>query len=691
MDDTPIPGRFRDLFSSEGIVELYPPQNLLVESKAMEGRNTVLSTPTASGKTFAAELLMAGKLSEGKKIVYIVPLKALAYEKYRDFKKYEKLGFRVRIEMGDLDSSRYRKSLDFDVLVSTAEKCDSILRSRPQWFENTGMLVLDEVHLIASDRGPVYEILAVKFRKLFSEMQILALSATVGNPQELSGWLDAELVSSEWRPVKLTEKVAVGADKNRKLVELVRESLVDGGQTLVFVSSRRSAESVAKKLGSDLSLDCGVELQDLGEKILNALSSPTEQCKRLSACAKHGVVFHHAGITGRQRTLIEDAFRDGLLKVIAATPTLAAGVNLPSRTVIVRDLTRYTGSGSKYIPVLEYKQQVGRAGRPKYDRVGLAYSIARSESEADFVFEKYVNGEIESIHSALGVEPVLRCHVLASIASSFTRTENSLTEFFQSTFFGFQYGIEGFSSLLETVLDKLELWGFIKTGVNDLLLPTDLGKRVSELYIDPKTAFNYINLMQKAEEGGSFPSLGLLEMLCDSDELPLLYVKKENEQTLWEDAFQNSGQLLRDLDGFDLDYGFLERYRTASLLQSWISEESEEFIYEHFNIPPGMLYRRTSVAEWLAYSASEIARILELKKSAGEMSKMELRLRNGIREELVPLIRIKGIGRVRARRLYNRGYQKPSDLGEADIKGLASVVGRKTAEKIKTEISDITS
>jgi len=682
LDDTPIPQRFRDLFKSEGIRELYPPQNLLVESKAMAGRNTVLSTPTASGKTFAAELLMARKLSEGKKIVYIVPLKALAYEKYLEFKKYEKLGLNVKIEMGDLDSKRYGRSPDFDVLVSTAEKCDSILRSRPKWFMNTGMLVLDEVHLIASDRGPVYEILAAKFRKMFSGIQILALSATVGNPQELSGWLDAELISSEWRPVKLTEKVAVGADKNQKLVELVRESLVDGGQTLVFVSSRKSAESVARRLGSALSLDCGVELRDLGEKILNTLSTPTEQCKRLSACANNGVVFHHAGVTTRQRTLIEDAFRDGLIRVIAATPTLAAGVNLPSRTVIVRDLTRYSGSGMKNIPVLEYKQQVGRAGRPKYDRVGLAYSIARSESEADSVFERYVNGEIESIYSVLGVEPVLRFHVLASIASSFTRTHDSLTEFFQSTFFGFQYGVEGFSSLLERVLDKLEIWEFINKGVNGLLLPTDLGRRVSELYIDPKTAFNYINLMQKAEDVDSFPSLGFLEMLCDSAEMPLLFVKRGDEQILWNEAFEKSEQLLRELNGFDLDYGFLERYRTARLLQLWVSEESEELIYEQFNIPPGILYMRTSVAQWLAYSASEIARILELRRSADEMRKMELRLRSGVKKELVPLIRIKGVGRVRARRLFDKGYQKPSDLRKAELKELASVVGRKTAEKL---------
>lgn len=689
MDDVPVSTEFRDLFRDDGISELYPPQRLLVESRAFKGVNTVLSTPTASGKTFAAELLMARKLAEGYKIVYVVPLKALAYEKYIDFKKYERMGFKVRIEMGDLDSSRYTRRLDFDILVSTAEKCDSILRSRPAWFDNTGMLVLDEVHLIASDRGPVYEILAAKFRLMFEDVQVLALSATIGNPKELSGWLDAELVSSDWRPVELTERVAVGADKNNKLLELVKESLLDDGQTLVFVSSRKSAESVALRLGQDLKLnDEGAELKDLALRVLGVLGSPTSQCKRLAECVRAGVVFHHAGITGKQRTLIEDAYKSGLIRVIAATPTLAAGVNLPSRTVIVRDLTRFGGGGSYHIPVLEYKQQVGRAGRPKYDRVGFAYTIARNEAEQQLFYEKYVHGEAEPVISVLGVEPVLRAHVLASIASSFTKNRESLNEFFSSTFFGYQYGVEGFSMILERVLDKLMLWGFIKKTKTGLISATRLGSRISQLYIDPKTAFNYINLLKKAEERDLFPALGLLELLCDSSELPLLYVRKKDEQFIWEEAFENSDSLIREVDGFGLDYSFLERFRTARLLELWIDEASEEFIYERFNIPPGMLYRKTSIAEWLAYCASEISAILGLRKSAAEMNIMQLRLRSGIKKELVPLIRVKGVGRVRARKLYGKGIQNPSDLKKADYKKLALIVGEKTAAKIRKNSED---
>jgi len=249
IDDAAISKRFIDILKSDGISELYPPQESVIKSESINGRNLVLSTPTASGKTLAAEILMARILESGGKAIYVVPLRALAYEKFIEFRKYESLGYRVRLEMGDLDSSKYRHRVEFDILVTTAEKCDSILRSRPQWFENIGILVMDEIHLIASDRGPVYEILISKFRRLFPGIQILALSATIGNAGELADWLSAELIESEWRPVKLTERVEVG-DKHERMKDLTIESVKVGGQLLIFVNSRRSAESVAEKLGS---------------------------------------------------------------------------------------------------------------------------------------------------------------------------------------------------------------------------------------------------------------------------------------------------------------------------------------------------------------------------------------------------------------------------------------------------------
>ncbi len=688
IEEVSLPPRFIALFKSTGIKELYPPQEQLVKSGVMEDNtNVVLCTPTASGKTFTSEILMAKALDEGKKIVYVVPLRALAYEKFTEFRKYEKLGYKIRLEMGELDSGRSSRKPDFDILVTTAEKCDSLLRSRSEWFQGIGVLVVDEVHLIASDRGPVYEILISKFQMLFGDVRVIALSATIGNAGELADWLNAKLILSSWRPVELVENIEVAADKYIKLKEIVQRSVSEGGQVLIFVNSRRSAESVAEKLGADLDLICREEerIKNHGKEILSILSTPTKQCRRLGKCVSSGTAFHHAGVTHQQRVIVEDKFREGIIKVIAATPTLAAGVNLPSRTVIIRDVMRYSDGGLIQIPVLEYRQQIGRAGRPKYDRFGEAVLIAKTDSEKDFFFERYVNGEVEDIYSRFGVEPVLRFHMLASIASGFTRTENALMEFFRLTFFGYQYGLEGFDSRIKRIIGELCDWGFLEQK-SGFLIPTPLGRRVSELYIDPQTAHNYLRILKRAEKEKRFPILGLLEMLCDSVEMPLLYVKRPDEQRLWEEAYTLSDRLLRDLGGFDLDAMFLERFKTARLIELWVNEVVEDELMESYNIPPGILHQKLKIMEWLVYSATEVSRLRGFGSSLKELKRLETRIKHGIKEELISLVAIKGIGRVRARKLFDAGLKSVNDLRKADIKKLKSLVGEKTAEGIKTEV-----
>jgi helicase len=693
VEEVPIGKEFIELFKSEGITELYPPQQLLVESGILGSTdNLVLCTPTASGKTFASEIVMSRVLMERKRAVYVAPLRALAYEKFQEFRKYERLGYVVKLEMGDLDSGKYRNRLDFDILVTTAEKCDSILRSKSDWFRDIGVLVVDEVHQINTNRGPVYEILISKFQKLFPDIQILALSATIGNADELAGWLNSKLVKSEWRPVTLYESVVVGEDKYKKLREVVKDAVSSGGQSLVFVNSRRSAESMAEKLGKDLAKDgclldaaSKVALEEAGDEVLNALSNPTEQCRRLSGCVKAGTAFHHAGLVNKQRILVEDLFKKGALRLITATPTLAAGVNLPARTVVIRDFSRFEDGDMAYISVMEYKQQAGRAGRPKYDKTGYAIGIAGSESEKEFITEKYINGVIEPITSKLGVEPVLRFHMLASIASDFTRTKEAVLDFFRSTFFGYQYGLAGFESLVDRIIGNLDDWGFIKKD-GRFLVPTELGHRVSELYIDPRTAYTYLALLEGAESENKFPVLGLLELLCDSAEMPLLYLKRAEEATLWELAYKNSDQLYRDLGGFDIDVDFLERYKTATLFSAWINELSEETIFEQYKVAPGILNQKLQIAEWLAYSAAELCGITGLKTSEKEMRKLETRLAHGVKEELIPLVSIHGIGRVRARKLVAAGYRKPSELRNAPKEKLASVLGEKTADKVLAEL-----
>ncbi|ODS42643.1 MAG: hypothetical protein MSIBF_04900 [Candidatus Altiarchaeales archaeon IMC4] len=688
INELSIDGRFIKILEDEGISELYPPQEDAVKAGLLDGGNFVLCNPTASGKTLIAELAIAKTLEAGSKAVYVVPLRALAYEKYTEFRKYEKLGYRVELQSGDLDSSKYKR-LEFDILIATAEKCDSMLRSRPEFFDNVRLLVMDEVHLITTDRGPVYEIIIARLTK---KVRILALSATIGNPNELADWLDGKLVTSLWRPVKLAEEVRVG----EKIDDTINKSLAGGGQTLVFVNSRASAESVAEKLGEGFGAEKNA---GLSEEILKALPTPTKQCKRLAKCVKHGTAFHHAGITGKQRVIIEDAFKAGKIKVIAATPTLAAGVNLPSRTVVIRDVKRFGGQGMDYIPVLEYKQMVGRAGRPKYDKTGSAVLLAKNESEGELLAEKYIRGKPEHIHSMLGAEPVLRFHVLAAVASSMTTDEESLAGFFHSTFFGHQYGVgHDFRERLNRVIEQLVGWDFIQR-IKSRVLPTNTGMRVSELYIDPLTAYKYIYFLTKAEMEGRFPVIGLLEVLCDSSEMrPLVSLKRGEDVRLWEKVYSDENQFFRRFAAAEFgfrraseselemaDWEFLSRFKTAKAINDWMCEKSEDAIMEAYGVTPGILYQKLRNAEWLAYSASELAKIVKLKTASSEAEKLRVRIKHGIKEELLPLVAIKGIGRVKARKLFNAGFKTPAEIKSEDLGALAEIIGEKTAENVLAE------
>lgn len=676
----------KGLLESAGVRELYPPQELAVKAGVMAGRNMILCTPTASGKTIAAELGMMKAIERGRKAVYIVPLRALAYEKREEFGKYERLGYKVKLEVGDLDAGKYRRRPDFDIMVATAEKCDSILRSKPEWFAGTGIIVFDEIHLIASDRGPVYEILCSKFRNLYPDVQVLGLSATVGNAGELAEWLGAELVTSEWRPVGLKEEVAVKGDEG--LADVVAKSL-KGGQVMVFVNSRKSAEAVAEKLGRELKLLQTLEAGGIAEAVEDVINPPTRQCLRLGGCVRGGTAFHHAGLVNEQRTLVENGFKAGCIKVIVATPTLAAGVNLPARTVVLRDVKRYANEGLAYIDVLEYKQMVGRAGRPRYDDRGYAITLAKDEDEADYIVEHYIGGRPEDIVSRLGVHPVLRFHILASVASGFTRTREALVEFMRSTFFGHQYGVRReLEDLLDRIVEELEGWGFLRKE-GRFLAASEVGSRVSELYIDPLTAHNYIEKLNEAEAKGMFEPIGVLEVLCDATEMPPLSVKGKEEGRLWQEAYSLEDKMLRDLSGFGLDYQFLNRFKTALMFREWIDEKTEEEILESYGVAPGQLNMKLQNLEWLCYAAAELARILKLRKAHPALKKLEARVKYGVREELVALVSVRGIGRVRARKLYAAGIRTVLQLKATPRHELATLIGEKTAEKVKRELESV--
>jgi len=700
-----IPEEFVEKFKDEKICDLYPPQEDIIRKNLFRERNLVVALPTAGGKTFIAALAAIDRLVLRQKVVYIVPLVALAYEKYEYFKKLFGKKYRVAISVGDLDSADPWLS-SYDLVICTTEKLDSLMRHGSQWLRDVRLIIADEVHMINDpSRGPTLEILLTMLRSIVPRAHIFALSATIKNVTELAKWLNASFVISDFRPVKLYEGVAFNSKiffygkKGYELSQLetdaaiVENTLQMNKQVLIFVSTRRSAEKLAEDLTKLVKLNIprkqSFELEIISNQALNVLETPTRQCKKLADCIKNGTAFHHAGLLGKQRRMIEDNFRNGLIKVIVATPTLALGVNLPAFRVVIKDAKRfYSGIGAMYIPVLEYKQFIGRAGRPQYDEFGESILIARSEDDAQDLTDHFIFGETEDIRSKLAIESVLRMHTLSLISSEFVRSEKTLLEFFAKTFYSFQYGeISIIEEKVQNVLDNLIQWGFV-ISKNTKLAPTMMGKRVSELYIDPLTAHNFIESLQNIRHK-DVNHVSFLQRICHTDEMkPLLSVRSSETSDVYSFITKEQHHILEKIpEEWDLEFDdFLKSVKTTMMFEEWINESSEDEILAKFRVAPGELRTRLENADWLLYSLHEIALLLGMKDILRTIRKLRIRLMYGIREELLPFVKLQNIGRVRARKLYNSGLKSLEDLRKVSVDSLSVLVGRKIAASIKNQL-----
>ena len=235
IESLDLPDEVKRFYLDSGIEELYPPQAEAVKKGLLEGENLLAAIPTASGKTLLAELAMLKAVLSGGKALYIVPLRALASEKFRLFREFSELGVRVGISTGDYDRRDEGLGVN-DIIVATSEKTDSLLRNDTAWMREISVVVADEVHLVDSaDRGPTLEVTLAKLRRMNPSCQILALSATVGNADELAAWLDAGLVLSEWRPTELMEGVLFnGTFYSRDREKVIEQPTKDEAVNLVL-------------------------------------------------------------------------------------------------------------------------------------------------------------------------------------------------------------------------------------------------------------------------------------------------------------------------------------------------------------------------------------------------------------------------------------------------------------------------
>jgi helicase len=661
-----------------GYAGLNPMQAEAVRAGVLQAPRSLVSAPTASGKTLLALLaLVENHRRTRQKAAYVVPLRALASEKHKEFSRVlEPFGIRVAVSTGDYDDAGDQLG-GYDLVIVTSEKMDSLLRHNAAWAKEVGFAVIDEVHLLGDDeRGATLEIVLTKL--LQQNARLLCLSATVPNADQIAAWLGAKLFTSTWRPTKLTLALAPGPKlvyidgrsetlgEKRVLEDLLGKALAaaeGNGQALVFVASRRGAEATARELAPLVAARLKpAEVEKLAEasaRALKALPNPTHQCRLLAECLRQGIAFHHAGLEGRQREVIELGFKqERALKVIVATTTLAMGIDYPASWVVVKDLKRFTGSFSQWIPALEVHQMVGRAGRPRYDKEGVGVLVCNPRDAAE-VRERFVFGPLEEIWSQLASEPVLRVHALGLVASGHARTPEELYAFFERTLHAHQYGsLEALLAKVERVVGELKEMDFVRERAASLVA-TPVGKRVSELYLDPLTAWGYLQFLRRQVrahlEPGPFDEL--LALCAASEMRPYVTVKQGEQKRLWEEMYEVASD---EAWSEELERGHedaLGKYKTAKLLNAWMNETTEEELLTTMDVPPGIVHARVRIAEWLAYGLAELA-FLEnqplLRKSAAILRR---RLKHGIKEELLSLCRIRGIGRVRARKLHAAGIK----------------------------------
>ena len=747
-----LPAGVGEALEAEGVAELYPPQEAAVEAGVVDGESLVAAVPTASGKTLIAELAMLAAIERGGKALYIVPLRALASEKKTEFERWEDHGVTVGVSTGNYESDGEWLATR-DIIVATSEKVDSLIRNGAPWIDDLTCVVSDEVHLVDDpNRGPTLEVTLAKLRKVNPGLQTVALSATVGNADVIADWLDAGLVESDWRPIDLRMGVHFGnaidfADGSKREVpvergedqtaRLVADALDtqedgQGGSSLVFVNSRRNAESSARKLtdvtGPRLTDDERDRLRELAEEIRGV--SDTDTSEDLADAVAQGSAFHHAGLASEHRSLVEDAFRDRLIKCISATPTLAAGVNTPARRVIVRDWRRYDGEfgGMKPLDVLEVHQMCGRAGRPGLDPYGEAVLLANDADTKEELFERYLWADPEPVRSKLAAEPALRTHVLATVASGFASTRDGLLAFLDNTLYAAQTDDEGrLAAVTDTVLDYLAVNDFVerdREGGSESLTATGIGHTVSRLYLDPMSAAEMIDglrsvegtsgataaagdgdggdgeFVMTADDDGDEPGfgtytrageesgeaaaendpdppspevtpLGLYHLVSRTPDMYELYLKSGDREEYTELCYEREGEFLGDVPSEYEDVRFedwLASLKTARLLEDWANEVDEDRITERYGVGPGDIRGKVDTAEWLLRAAETLARDVEEVDGDVVVAVREARKRieYGVREELLNLAGVRNVGRKRARRLYEAGVETRADLREAD-------------------------
>lgn len=666
------------------IKEFNPAQKAVIESGYLEDKsNYIISIPTASGKTVLGILPALKTILNGGKAVYAAPLLSIQNEKVKEFKAFEEHGIKV---------GKHPSNSDLSIMVF--ESFDALTRFSWNVLREVDTLIIDEFHMIGEySRGPTLESAITRAKIINPSLRIIALSATLKNIDEIEQWLDGKTVEHDYRPVPLNKEVLDAEmfntkNKNDVIVKIVEKAIEDNSQALSFVSTRRFTESlatyVAKKIDKKTTKEQKHKFKQVADKLLEVPkkkgSLPTTTCLKLAEAAEKGVVFHHAGLFNEQKEIIEDEFRKGNILMITATPSLMYGVNLPSKYVVIRDHTRWTSNGPASIPVFDYEQMSGRAGRPQYDDVGYSYLAAKTMDEAFDLEARYVNGEIELTNSKLiDNKDAIYKQIIAQIASSLSKNLDDLNDFFGKTLYGFQmknnpsmsmFAQDSLNWELESALEFLLQNGIIR-ATPEGLKTTDFGNLIAKSNYAVETAVKikeYVSTMEKLNPAE------MIYALAETPDLPLISFKGRKSKDPVRDKLSECGL-------FAVDIGNPEA--TAVSLIEWIDERNEYEIENAYNVYSASTRRSAYEASRLVKFAKNTLEVLGNYSNLKDMDYLSARLYYGVKEDIIPLVvGVKRLGRKRARLLMKTFGDNLSEASEKDLQKVEGI-GPKLAGKVK--------
>ena len=365
-------------------------QNDAIDAGLLEGESIMVSSPTGSGKTLIGEMALLRAIKEGRRGMFMVPLRALANQVYHVLsERYSRHNIRIGISTSDYEQAG-EELAEFDILVTTYERADSLLRHQTPWMEELGTAVIDEIQVLSEKgRGARLESVILRLKKKIDDLQLVALSATVGMPDQLADWLECTLIKSDYREVPLLRTVVTKPDRQKAVLQYAMKTIQHNGQVIIFHRTRKETEAEAERLSSHVLKHLTTqEREDIRQTLESVEYFHVTMPKELATVLYNGVGYHHAGLSSSARKLVEGLFRQGLVRIVCATPTLSAGMDLPARTVIITSC-RSPIDYRNLLSANRVHQMLGRAGRPGKDRKGFGIIITESKGQADEVKSRY--------------------------------------------------------------------------------------------------------------------------------------------------------------------------------------------------------------------------------------------------------------------------------------------------------------